>query len=378
VYTITIDDDLHDGDTTLVDCGSLNVYFINFVVASCADGVLAADPGACEESETETVITSSVSMSLTGGAGTTEEELEEALSTEESQAALLASLAESLGIDPTRINIIGVTVTAVRRLKVTRTRHLTASSSFTVALDYEVETDSSINDTDTLQQSMLAIGETNSTVSSMFSTSLVANLEAAANQTANSTGSILSAIVEQVRDEGIAVSVEAPVIIIREITTTTTTTTTTTPTTLQSVPGSSTPGTTTTTPTTTSTEGTSGLSSSRAAGTGSMTYVLGIIVLAVVVLLVTLGPVLLLMWFGTSAKVAGAYGDEENQEAMTGVQLEEGPDRELGLHGEVSLEESDPSWSHIRRTSDAPPGPPEIPGLPMLFQEWNEVPVMLD
>eukprot|EP00971_Amphidinium_carterae_P180835 3587167-Amphidinium_carterae.2 len=41
---------------------------------------------------------------------------------------------------------------------------------------------------------------------------------------------------------------------------------------------------------------------------------------------------------------------------MTGVQLEEGPDRELGLHGEVSLEESDPSWSHIRRTSDAPPG----------------------
>eukprot|EP00971_Amphidinium_carterae_P000004 158-Amphidinium_carterae.1 len=49
---------------------------------------------------------------------------------------------------------------------------------------------------------------------------------------------------------------------------------------------------------------------------GSMTYVLGIIVLAVVVLLVTLGPVLLLMWFGTSAKVAGAYGDEENQEVQ--------------------------------------------------------------
>eukprot|EP00971_Amphidinium_carterae_P145182 2876730-Amphidinium_carterae.1 len=41
----------------------------------------------------------------------------------------------------------------------------------------KVETDSSINDTDTLQQSMAAIGETNSTVSSMFSTSLVANLE---------------------------------------------------------------------------------------------------------------------------------------------------------------------------------------------------------
>jgi len=373
VYTITIDDDLHDGDTTLVDCGSLNVYFINFVVASCADGVLAADPGACEESETKTIITSKVSMSLTGGAGTTGEELEEALGTEESQAALLASLAESLGIDSTRINIIGVTVTAVRRLKAARSRHLTTSSSFTVVLDYEVETDSSINDTDTLQQSMAAIGETNSTVSSMFSTSLVANLEVAANQAANSTGSVLSAIVEQVREEGLKVAVaETPVIIIRDITTTTTTTTATTATTLSSVPGSTTPGTTTTTPTSTNTEGASGTSSSVAVGTGFMVYILVILVLAVIVLLVTCGPVLLLMRSGKRAKVAG-----ENQEAMTVVPLEEGSDEEAGSHRAWSSEGSDPTWLHIRRASDAPPGPPKIPALPVMFQEKNELPGML-
>jgi len=223
-YTITIDADLQDGAITLVNCDALNAYYINYIVVNCSNAELAASSAACEESQTETVVASTVSLSLAGDADTTTAELEAALTTEESQAALIASLAESLGIDPNRITIIDVTVTEARRMLAGDLRHLT-STSFNVELDYEVETDSSINDTSTLQESMTAIGETGSNQSSTFSTALVTNLEAAVDATDNIT-SVLATVVEVAKEQGISVAVvEAPTIVTREITTTTTTTT---------------------------------------------------------------------------------------------------------------------------------------------------------
>jgi len=227
-YTITVDEALQSGYSTLVDCGDLDTFYVNFVVVSCENAALSADSSACEASETETVISSTVSLELTSSAETTEEELEAALNTEESQEALTESLAESLGIDAARITIVSVTVTAARLLQeksgAVLARALTAASSFNVELDYEVQTDSTINDTATIQESMTSIGEDGSNESATFSEAFVTNMEIAANATVNTTSSILTTLVDTVKEKGITVSVvAAPTVVTRVITTTTTT-----------------------------------------------------------------------------------------------------------------------------------------------------------
>jgi len=229
-YSIALDSALQDGFTSLVSCDSLDPFYINYIVLTCTDRQLSANIDACQESVTETVVASSVALSLTGGADTTPQDLEEALNTEESQDALLATLAESLGIDPARITIVGVTVTQVRRLlqqAAQQLRHLTATANnFNVELDYEVETDTSINDTAAIQESMVKIGEAQTNESTTFATALVVNLEVAANTTSNTSAGVLAAVVEVVKEQGITIEVvQAPTVVTRIITTTTTTTT---------------------------------------------------------------------------------------------------------------------------------------------------------
>jgi len=159
-----------------------------------------------------------------------------ALQTQESQDALVGSLAESLGVDSARIVIISITVTAVRRrladvdVPARRSffmRQLTASTSFNVEVSYEVKADTSAGDTTTIQENMAALDNSSSVAATTFSSALATNFKAAANSTTSSeASSILSSVADEVETSGVTVAVTSqPSVITRTVTTTTAATT---------------------------------------------------------------------------------------------------------------------------------------------------------
>eukprot|EP00971_Amphidinium_carterae_P168241 3333422-Amphidinium_carterae.1 len=114
-FLATLDEDLGSGYTTLLSCSTINQNYQNFATITCDNGALSFSTTGCVESLTQSVISSTLDMTLSAASGTTEDAFAEALQTDESQDALTDSLADSLGIDAARINIISVTVTAARR-----------------------------------------------------------------------------------------------------------------------------------------------------------------------------------------------------------------------------------------------------------------------
>lgn len=239
---------LVSGDSFTVDCTSLSSWFIGTFTMSCTLGALSADTSGClaittttttVTTTTTTVTTSTVTTSSTittttttvdvvkvvstivhsvlAAAGQTAAQVQAALSQVSIKLAYAKSIASSLGLDPSVVNVISIVVSQLtRRLDSSedQTRHLQSTGSWGVQVGFEVLAHLTPVDTDTISQKVTRIASSGAEENTAFSDTLTQELVAAAAADTSSSASVLQDLAQTVAASGVTVqSVDTPVVV---------------------------------------------------------------------------------------------------------------------------------------------------------------------